>query len=140
MTFDQTWNAIRAKLKPGQVIPNWTQLKGELGDTFRVVEAKSDLIAVETPGSDTIQKVPRKDFEAVSTIWDGYKAGTVRRDFMTPLMTQAPTCNVSGEMPSTQHGRTNRARTLVKVANGLFEVEAYAVSTELREEPTILAR
>ena len=85
MTFDQTWSAIRAKLKPGQVIPNWTQLRGELGDTFKVVEVKSDRIAVETPGTDAIQKVPRTDFEAVSKIWAGYKAGSVKRELMTPL-------------------------------------------------------
>jgi hypothetical protein len=85
MMFDQTWSEIRAKLKPGQVISNWTQLKGELGDTFRIVEVKSDLIAVETPGTDAIQKVPRKDFEAVAAIWAGYKAGTVKRELMTPL-------------------------------------------------------
>jgi hypothetical protein len=73
------WPEIRAKLKPGQVIPDWTQLKGEPGDTFRIVEVKSDLIAVETPGTDAIQKVPRKDFEALAAIWAGYKAGTVPR-------------------------------------------------------------
>jgi hypothetical protein len=85
MTFDQKWSAIRAKLKPGQTIPNWTQLKGELGDTFRIVEVKADLIAVETPGTDAIQRVPRKDFESISKIWKAYNAGTFPRGHMTPL-------------------------------------------------------
>ncbi len=85
MTFERTWSTIRAKLKPGQVIPNWTQFKGELGDTFTIVEVKSDLIAVETPRTDAIQKVPRRDFEAVAEIWAGYRAGSVKRELMTPL-------------------------------------------------------
>lgn len=79
MTFDQAWSAMRAKLKPGQVIPNWTQLKGELGDTFCIAEVDPLAISVDTPGADLIQRVPKKDFEAVAEIWAGYKAGTVRR-------------------------------------------------------------
>lgn len=80
MTVETTWTRIRAKLRSGQVIPNWTQLKGEIGDTFIVTEVTENAICVDAPGAATVQRVPRADFEGVLKIWAGYKAGTVPRN------------------------------------------------------------
>jgi hypothetical protein len=73
------WAAIRAKLFPGEVIPNWTAAHGYIGDTFKVVSITSSAIEISAPNAETIQRVYKKDVEFMLDNWKGYCAGKIKR-------------------------------------------------------------
>jgi hypothetical protein len=54
-------------------------LKGYLGDAITVVAINSYSVEVESPGATTIQVVPKKDFKAVSHVWEAYKQNQIQR-------------------------------------------------------------
>jgi hypothetical protein len=54
-----------------------------LGDQLIVRGVHGKYVEVDTPNAQTLQLVPRKDFEAVLKVWKGYSEGTVpRKDLM----------------------------------------------------------
>jgi hypothetical protein len=79
MSFEQVWSTLNAKCLPPQKIRNWTVLKGNLGDIMTVVGLSGNYVEVDTLGAQTIQMVPKKDFEAVFNVWKAYKANRVTR-------------------------------------------------------------
>ena len=78
-SFDEVWKFIRANLKPGDTIKNWTAYKGYLGDVMTINSIHPDHIYVDSPNAATTQKVPRDDFEAFWKVWQDYKSERVRR-------------------------------------------------------------
>jgi hypothetical protein len=81
----EIWAKVRNSINSGQPIPNWTTLKGYLGDTFEVVKIRDEHLEIETPNAENLIRVSREDFEKVWEVWPGYKAGKVRRQELTPL-------------------------------------------------------
>lgn len=78
-SFEETWTLIRRKCYSGLQIPNWTQARGNLGDTM-VINAVSDTaISFDAPRAKNIQHAPRKDFETLWNIWPDYLSGKVKR-------------------------------------------------------------
>jgi hypothetical protein len=62
-----------------QQIDNWTDDKGYLGDQFTIQAVMPNVIHVNSPGAQNIQKVQRKDFEGVYNVWNQYRAGLFQR-------------------------------------------------------------
>ncbi len=79
MAFEDIWRSIQARLNEGVIIPNWTRDKGYVGEPFKIVRIKEDVVEVEPPGAKNIQKIPRQDFQKVYEIWDDYCRGKIRR-------------------------------------------------------------
>jgi len=70
MAFIDTWNALQKQLKPGTVINNWTAHRGFLGDSFTIRSVTQKYIDVDTPGTQTIQRIPQYDFQIVYNLWN----------------------------------------------------------------------
>lgn len=81
----EIWPVVRGCVPAGQSIPNWTALKGYLGDVFQVVKVRDNHLDIDTPNASTLIRVSREDFENVWDLWSGYKAGKVQRQDLTPL-------------------------------------------------------
>lgn len=79
MSFGELWQTLQRKLKPGDAVANWTAQKGYLGDSFTVLTVADNHVAVESPGAQNTQRIPRRDFEAVYVLWQGYQDGKVPR-------------------------------------------------------------
>jgi hypothetical protein len=85
MAFPDTWNALQTNLIAGTVIPNWTIHSGAIGEPFTVTDVSATVVVVDAPGAETLQRVPRADFEAVYDHWDGYAHGGLPRSKLLPL-------------------------------------------------------
>ena len=79
MPFINTWNALQNQLRQGTTIRNWTAHSGFLGDSFTIVSVSQRYIEVDTPGTQTIQKIPQHDFQIIYNLWDDYCVGKVKR-------------------------------------------------------------
>jgi hypothetical protein len=79
ISVTQIWPVIRANLKQGTLIRNWTAAKGNFGEDFAVTAVTDGYVVVEAPGATTEQRVPRADFEAVHKVWDQYCAASIQR-------------------------------------------------------------
>ncbi len=79
MPFINIWNALQTQLTPGTFIRNWTVQNGFLGDEFTIVSVSQNYIEVDAPGTQNIQKIPKRDFQIVYNLWDDYRSGKVRR-------------------------------------------------------------
>ncbi len=77
--FPEIWQLISRRLKPGDSIPNWTVLKGNLGDSMIVVQVDEGEIIVQTPNAKHLQHVSRGEFEKIWGVWPAYKAGQIQR-------------------------------------------------------------
>jgi hypothetical protein len=79
LDFNQIWVGIVNNLKPGTIIPNWTNLKGYLGDEMKVVEVKEDKLVIQAPKARKLIPVTREEFALIWPVWQGYKDGQVGR-------------------------------------------------------------
>jgi len=77
--FSDTWQVILHRLKPGEIIPNWTVLKGYLGDTMQVVHFDQDEIVVQAPKAKNLLRVSKDEFKEIWEIWPAYKTGRMQR-------------------------------------------------------------
>jgi hypothetical protein len=77
--FENLWNFLQRKLKPGIEIPNWTAYGGYLGDSMTITDIHHNSIEVKAPKARNVQHVPKKDFENVWRIWSDYKIQKVKR-------------------------------------------------------------
>lgn len=84
-TFELIWTDLQNRLKPGLIIPNWTVLKGYLGDTMRIQEVEDVEIVVHAPKAKNLQRVSKADFEIVWGVWEEYKNGRYQRQDMRDL-------------------------------------------------------
>lgn len=84
-SFDNVWTDLQRRLRPRQVVHNWTRLKGRYGDDFTVLEIRAEWLLIESPRAEHPVRVHRRDFEAVWVVWRKYLAGTVRRAELTLL-------------------------------------------------------
>ena len=84
-SFDNVWTDLQRRLRPRQVVHNWTRLKGPYGDDFIVLEIRTDSLSVESPGAKRLVRVHRRDFEVVWAVWRKYLAGKVHRKDLTLL-------------------------------------------------------
>jgi hypothetical protein len=66
-------------LSAGEEIRNWTIHSGYLGDSFRIATVRPTYVEVEAPRAQTIQHIPRADFEKVDPLWDDYVARRLPR-------------------------------------------------------------
>lgn len=79
MALASHWVDLQSKLKPGQVIRNWTAAKGYIGDDFKILSVSSAAVEVIPPNAATVQRVSRKDFEYMCNNWEAYCSGRVTR-------------------------------------------------------------
>jgi hypothetical protein len=79
LTFYEIWKVILRQLKPGELIPNWTVLKGYLGDSMKVVQVYKREIIVQAPNAKRLQHVSRGEFENIWAVWPAYKTGQKQR-------------------------------------------------------------
>lgn len=85
-TFETIWDGLQNHLRAGLIIPNWTYLKGYLGDTMRIEEVDEVEIVVHAPKAKNLQHVSKADFEIVWEVWDEYKNGRYQGQDMRDLM------------------------------------------------------
>ena len=78
-SFSEIWQVILRRLKPGDSIQNWTVLKGNLGDSMKVVQVDIGEIVVQTPNAMHLQHVSRDEFEKIWEVWPAYKSGQKQR-------------------------------------------------------------
>lgn len=78
-SFDHEWAFLQKNLAPGVIIPNWTVLKGYLGDSMRVVEVEDVEIVIRPPNAKSDQHVSREEFERIWEVWPAYKNGQKQR-------------------------------------------------------------
>ncbi len=81
----EIWPVVWRNATPGQVIRNWTVLKGYLGDTFKIVNLGDHSLEIDTPNARTIIHVRDEDFEGIWELWADYKSGRVQRQEFTPI-------------------------------------------------------
>lgn len=82
-TFETVWNELQTRLHPGLIIPNWTYLKGYLGDTMRIEEVGGVEIVIHAPRAKNLQHVSKENFEKFWDIWSDYKTGRLQRQETT---------------------------------------------------------
>lgn len=84
-SFDDRWNMLLRCLRPGESIPNWTVLKGYLGDRMQVLQVTRDEIVIQAPNAKNLVCVSRGEFEKVWEIWPAYRARRMRRKEITEI-------------------------------------------------------
>jgi len=77
--FEKAWAFIQTNLKAGTTINNWTALHGYLGDKMTIAAVRANNIEVDAPKANSIQVVPKSDFEIVWKVWPEYKALKCKR-------------------------------------------------------------
>jgi hypothetical protein len=78
--FEEFWNELKNELSEEQTIRNWTVDKGYIGKgDFKAICSSSNYIECDSPGAETIQKVPKKDFQIMYEHWKSYTRGNMRR-------------------------------------------------------------
>jgi hypothetical protein len=82
MSFTHTWSFIQSNLKPGENIDNQTFLKGRFGENFTVDFIDPNNVHIVVASTQTIQQIPRVDFDKIYKVWDQYKTGTYRRQMI----------------------------------------------------------
>ncbi|HEY7329977.1 MAG TPA: hypothetical protein VH592_20245 [Gemmataceae bacterium] len=85
MAFLDTWNALQANLRNGTVIPNWTVHNRDIGEPFTVSEVSDTFVLVDAPAAESLQRVPRADFERIYDCWNDYLHGGMARSVFSPL-------------------------------------------------------
>lgn len=85
MAFADTWAVLRARLREGVTVPNWTAHRGFVGEPFAVEAVTHNIVVVSPPGAMSPQSIRKKDFEAVYEHWEGYLGGSIPRQTFTPL-------------------------------------------------------
>ncbi|HOH20775.1 MAG TPA: hypothetical protein PKX41_14010 [Anaerolineaceae bacterium] len=83
--FNKIWEKLMVVLTPGLMIPNWTELKGYMGDTMRIMSVSEEAIVVQAPLAKHLQRIPRDDFEKFWQIWEDYQSGRIPRGEITEL-------------------------------------------------------
>jgi hypothetical protein len=84
-TFEDVWRELHRRLRPGTIVPNWTVLKGYLGDQMTIVKVRAETIEVDAPNAKNLVVVPKAHFNAVWEIWALYTGGQVQRGELTEL-------------------------------------------------------
>jgi hypothetical protein len=77
--FETVWADLQANLAVGTVIRNWTVLHRYMGQDMVVNDVQENYIKIDPPNAQTIQRVPKEDFEKVWRVWPDYKSGTFKR-------------------------------------------------------------
>jgi hypothetical protein len=84
--FEEFWWQLQHRLRsapaaPGGAVevPNWTVLKGYLGDTMQVVAVRGETIELVSPNARNLVVVQKAHFRAVWEIWSLYTDGQVSR-------------------------------------------------------------
>lgn len=85
MAFLDTWTALQASLRNGTVIPNWTVQRGDTGEPFTVTVISDNFMLVDAPSAESLQRVPRADFEKIDDRWDDYTHSGLPRSNLLPL-------------------------------------------------------
>jgi hypothetical protein len=78
-TFEDVWHQLHRRLRPGIIIPNWTVLKGYLGDNMTIVAMRAETIEIIAPNAKNLVVVPRAHFHRVWEIWALYTGGQIPR-------------------------------------------------------------
>ncbi len=84
-SFEIVWEELQNRLRAGLIIPNWTYLKGYMGDSMRIEEVEDVEIVVQAPKAKNLQHVSKENFEIIWKIWPDYKSGRFHRQGMTPM-------------------------------------------------------
>ncbi len=79
MSFKKFWATLRANLRPGDTIRNWTAAKGYLGDSFTIARVSDKAVHIDASNAATTQHVPRNDFELMHSLWKEYCSGQAQR-------------------------------------------------------------
>jgi hypothetical protein len=81
MSFDGEWQRIRAAIRPGMTIRNWTVDHGYLGEDFTIDAVSENAIEIRDPEVH----VSKADFAAILPLWPSYLAGASPRSKMSPM-------------------------------------------------------
>ena len=82
--FESIWLKLETQLQEDQEIRRWSQHRGYTGGTpFRIDNISDDFVKVEI--STGIRRIPKKDFENVYDVWDGYIHGNIKRSEITDM-------------------------------------------------------
>ena len=79
MSFNRIWSFIQDNIKKGQIIKNWTKDSGYIGDPFTINCLDTNRIDITPLRAESIQRIPKKDFESVYDIWEQYLSGNFQR-------------------------------------------------------------
>ena len=85
MAFAYVWDVLKANLSAGDMVPNWTALRGKIGAPFKIKEVSDTAVLVGPPGARSLQRVLRADFKVVYDRWDEYTRGKMRRADFNPV-------------------------------------------------------
>jgi hypothetical protein len=78
-SFAAKWQLLVDQLVPGMNIPNWTKLKGYLGDSMKIAQVNQNGIIVQSPKAKNDLHISRDEFEKIFGIWSAYMTGTMHR-------------------------------------------------------------
>ena len=79
------WARVQRELSSQEIVRNWTQAKGYLGDSFKITSITQRSIQVEAPSALNLQNISERDFKEVYALWRGYLKGEVPRKAFMPL-------------------------------------------------------
>ena len=72
------YHIIRKHLSEGDIVQNWTVLKGHTGEDFVVEDIQYDRLTIKKPDDKTLT-IRSNEFDAFGEYWNDYKKGLVRR-------------------------------------------------------------
>jgi hypothetical protein len=78
--FEAVWADLQANLAVGTVIRNWTVLHGYMEEDMVVKDVQENYIKIDPPNAQTIQRIPKEDFEKVWKVWSDYINGIFERN------------------------------------------------------------
>lgn len=84
-TFNVIWQNLLARLKPGEIVRNWTVAHEYLGDEMLIKEVNTEKIVVQAPNAVHLQHISKNEFEAVWQLWPGYIESRVQRQQILEL-------------------------------------------------------
>ena len=77
--FENLWNRLRGRIKPGTVVPNWTVAGKFSPGNMTITKVNKHYIEFKAPDAKNHQHVPKDHFREVWEVWDGYKTQKVKR-------------------------------------------------------------
>lgn len=78
MDIHNLWSRIVDCLRRTSEIRYWSVAGRTRASSFRILNVNDFYVEVQ-PESGGVQRIPRRDFELVLEVWDGYKSGRVKR-------------------------------------------------------------
>ena len=73
------FDSLRLNLNIGEKVKNWTVLKGFFGEDFYISDISNDYIIVKPISAIHLQKIYRRDFDYMISIWEDYLKGRIER-------------------------------------------------------------